>query len=76
MGETGVGEFSIWHWVIVIAVIWLNVAYWIAMVRILNRAGYSGWWSLITLVPVINIIALSRFSKAAWPAFNAPVNLP
>jgi uncharacterized membrane protein YhaH (DUF805 family) len=70
------GLFSIWHWVMVIAIVWLNVAFWTAIVRILNRAGYSGWWSLLTLVPVVNIVALSRFSKATWPASGAAFGPP
>jgi len=51
-----------------VLVLWLFVIYWIAAVRILHRLGYSGWWSLVSLLPIINIIALWRFSKAAWPA--------
>ncbi len=67
------GSLSIWHWVIVIAEIWLVAAFFIAIVRILRRAGYSGWWSLLTLIPVVNVMALWRFSKAQWPAL-APAN--
>jgi hypothetical protein len=62
------GTLSIWHWLIFLASAWLSVVYWIALVRILNRTGYRGWWSLLSLVPVVNVVALWRFSKAAWPA--------
>jgi uncharacterized membrane protein YhaH (DUF805 family) len=46
--------------------IWLVATSVFAMVRILNRTGYSGWWLLVGFVPVVGVIALSRFSKAKW----------
>ena len=48
--------------------IWLVVTSVLAMIRILNRTGYSGWWHLIGFIPVVGVIALSRFSKAEWAA--------
>jgi uncharacterized membrane protein YhaH (DUF805 family) len=46
--------------------IWLIATGLLAIIRILNRTGYSGWWLLIGFVPVVGVIALSRFSKARW----------
>jgi len=39
-------------------------------IRIVRRAGYSGWWSLIMFVPIVNIIMLWVFAFAKWPAIN------
>ena len=39
-------------------------------VRVLHRAGYSGWWSLLTLIPVANIVAIWVFAFADWPALR------
>ena len=64
------GSLSVWHWLIVILEIWLAIIFWIAAVRVLNRTGYRGWWSLLILLPIINVIAFWRFSKASWPALN------
>lgn len=36
--------------------------------RIARRAGYAGWWALLMLVPVVNIIVLWLFAFAEWPA--------
>jgi uncharacterized membrane protein YhaH (DUF805 family) len=37
-------------------------------VRILHKAGYSGWWSLIAFVPLVNLVMLYIFAFAAsWP---------
>jgi uncharacterized membrane protein YhaH (DUF805 family) len=40
-------------------------------VRILRKAGYSGWWSLLTLVPILNIATIWVFASSDWPALNA-----
>jgi hypothetical protein len=39
----------------------------IAIVRIVQRAGFSGWWALITFVPVVNLLALWYFAFVQWP---------
>jgi uncharacterized membrane protein len=36
--------------------------------RVVNRAGYSRWWLLTTIVPVLNVIMLWVFAFADWPA--------
>ena len=38
-----------------------------SVVKILQKAGYSGWWSLITLVPIANIVFLWIFAFSKWP---------
>ncbi len=47
---------------LVIAVVFL-----MAYVRILHKAGYSGWWLLIGFVPVLNVIFFLVFAFADWP---------
>ncbi|NOI97972.1 hypothetical protein F0232_23875 [Vibrio sp. T3Y01] len=34
---------------------------------ILKKAGFSKWWSLIMLIPVINVVAVWIFAFAKWP---------
>ena len=36
--------------------------------KILSRIGFSGWWSLLALVPLVNIIALWVFAFMEWPS--------
>jgi uncharacterized membrane protein YhaH (DUF805 family) len=48
-----------------LAVIATSIA---ALVRIVQRAGYSGWWILIVLVPGANLLALWYFGFGLWPA--------
>ncbi len=48
-----------------------GVAIWlvfiIAYVKIITKAGYSGWWILILLVPIANIVMLLVFAYKEWP---------
>jgi hypothetical protein len=61
------GSLSIWHWSIVLVVL----ATWIVPpIKILNKAGYSGWWVLLGFVPLGNVIALWIFAFADWPALG------
>jgi hypothetical protein len=66
------GTISIYDWIILLAFAGLHIVFFMALVRILNRTGYSGWWSLLGLIPVVNLVAVWRFSKAAWPATTQP----
>ena len=63
----GVALFFVW--LIVIAI--LAVLYFIPVVKILQKAGYSGWWCLIVFVPLLNIIMLYVFAFADWPALRS-----
>jgi uncharacterized membrane protein YhaH (DUF805 family) len=53
--------------VLYLIVIVLMIAAW---VKILSKAGYSGWWVLIALVPIVNIIMFFVFAFSEWPALK------
>jgi len=59
------GSLTIFHWLIVIAVLATSI---VPPVKILNKAGYSGWWVLLLFVPLVNVIALWIFALSDWPA--------
>jgi hypothetical protein len=42
----------------------------IPIAKILQKAGFSGWWSLITAVPIVNIVMLYVFAHSDWPALT------
>jgi hypothetical protein len=37
------------------------------VVRIIRRSGYSGWWALIGLVPIVNIVMFFVFAFKKAP---------
>lgn len=37
------------------------------IVKIIRKAGYSGWWVLLWFVPIVNLIALWVFAFSKWP---------
>lgn len=39
--------------------------------RILAKAGYSQIWSLLTLIPIVNIFAVWIFAFAPWPILDS-----
>ena len=39
-------------------------------VKILNKAGYSGWWCILSLIPIVNVIFLWVFAYADWPSLR------
>lgn len=39
----------------------------VCTVRIIQRAGYSGWWVLLSFVPLVNFVALFIFAFKEWP---------
>jgi hypothetical protein len=45
---------------LIVFVIWCYV-------RVIRRAGYSGWWLLMSLVPIGNLIMLGFFAFKEWP---------
>ncbi len=44
--------------------------------RVARKAGYSGWWSLTMLVPVVNVVMLWVFAFADWPSQKRHKNIP
>jgi uncharacterized membrane protein len=38
-----------------------------AWVRIITKAGYSGWWVLVSLVPFLNFVMFLVFAFSRWP---------
>lgn len=63
MEPSGMGSFSIWHLLIVIFSLVMLYPY----IRIIQKAGYSGWWFLTALVPVLNLAMLWVFALSTWP---------
>jgi hypothetical protein len=39
----------------------------VAWVKIISKAGYSGWWVLIGLVPLVGAIMFLVFAFSKWP---------
>lgn len=62
-GDT-VESFSIWHWIVML--FWVPVVV-VPCWRIVSKAGYAGGWSLVMLVPMLNLIMLWVFAFTRWP---------
>ena len=42
------------------------------MGKVLSKAGFSAWLSLVSLIPLLNIIALWVFAFIRWPNVDQP----
>ena len=58
------GSISIVHWLITISIVGA-IAFPVSMV--LRKAGFSPWWALLSLVPIVNWIALWAFALGRLP---------
>jgi len=52
--------------VIVLYIVLIGFVVW-CYVRVIRRSGYSGWWVLMALVPIGNLIMLGFFAFQEWP---------
>jgi ATP/ADP translocase len=53
-------------------ILWGAVAiiFLIAYIQIIRKAGYSGWWVLVGLVPLLNIVMFMVFAFSTWPVIR------
>ena len=58
------GSLAVLHWLIVLIAVGIYV---VPCWRIVQRAGFSGGWSLLLFVPLVNVIALWVFAFMEWP---------
>ncbi len=59
------GGLSIWHWSIVGFLLLASNLIYIPAVR---KAGFSGWWVVLAVVPIVGLVLLWTFAFIRWPA--------
>jgi hypothetical protein len=57
---------------LVLIAVWIGflVLYIAAFVKIISKAGYSGWWVLVGIVPILNVIMFFVFAFSDWPVLQ------
>jgi hypothetical protein len=63
MDFPGMG-FGVTHWVVFAAFV---AAFLYPVGRILDRIGFSPLWSVVALIPLVNLIALWVLAFSDWP---------
>lgn len=63
------GQIGLWQ--LIIVVLFFAIFVW-PVVRILHRAGRSGWWAVLVVVPLLNIVMFWVFAFAHWPKIDPP----
>lgn len=69
--ETGGEALGVFMLVFALLYVAMAVLGIVAMVKILHKAGYSGWWALTMFVPLLNIVMFLVFAFADWPVVRA-----
>jgi hypothetical protein len=64
MSSTGVAAFT---GVFLLVELFFVVVGIVAWVKIISKAGYSGWWVLIGLVPLVGAVMFLVFAFSKWP---------
>lgn len=64
MGQGGISAWQVL--VIIVGIALIVLPFW----RIFTKAGYSGAWSLLMLIPVVNVIIFYVFAFSSWPALK------
>ncbi len=59
------GSFSMWQWLIVL--LFFGIVLLVPIWKIVSKADYSGAWSLLLFVPLLNMVALWVFAFSEWP---------
>lgn len=54
---------------LLIALVFIALVLW-TCARISRKAGFSGWWSLLMLIPLVNIVMIWVFAFSDWPALR------
>ena len=53
-----------------VLIILIILSFLIPIQRILHRTGYSRWWCLLVLLPVLNWIGIWLLAYVSWPAVD------
>ena len=64
-GMSGFGSF----WMLLISAMVL-LPFW----RICTKAGYSGWLSLLVLIPVVNVVFVYFLGFSEWPSLRGRIS--
>ncbi len=64
-GMSGFGPF----WMLLISAIVL-LPFW----RICTKAGYSGWLSLLVLIPMVNVVFVYFLGFSEWPSLRGRIS--
>ena len=60
-------SFNLWHSIILTVFLVLQA---IPIAKILGLVGFSKWWTIAFLIPIVSLVTLWIFASARWPAID------
>ena len=64
-------SFNLWHSIILTVFLVLQA---IPIAKILGRVGFSKWWTIAFLIPIVSLVTLWIFASVRWPAIDRTAN--
>jgi hypothetical protein len=58
------GVFGVGHWLVFVAML---AAFLYPIGRILGRLGFSPFWSILAVIPLVNLFGLWALAFGDWP---------
>ena len=68
MEEDTLDTFTTVYGVVIIAVLFAITV--VPFIRIFQKAGRTGWWAVLMVIPQVNVIVLWIFAFSTWPALD------
>lgn len=65
--------FSGFH-ILIAILFWFLILGW-PISKILRRMGFSGWWAVLSFIPLANFIGLWIIAVTPWPRFERSGNV-
>jgi hypothetical protein len=56
--------------VLLVLLLGMSLSLWVA-VRVARKAGFSGWWSLTLIIPLVNLLVIYWFAYVSWPRIDS-----
>lgn len=61
------GDFYFIIWDVVYIII--SILPYLFFTRIVRKAGFSAWWILPSLIPIVGLVLLWVFAFSKWPSY-------
>lgn len=62
-------NFGLTFWIVgfpcLLLFVWLSY-------RVFRKSGRSGWWGLLMVIPVVNLVMVWVFAFMRWPVLDPP----
>ena len=63
-------SMNLMHFIVIVPIILAVLL--VPVARVLRRAGFSGYWCVLSVIPLAGLIGLWVFAFISWPSIDEP----